>query len=144
VASGHKDVVNELMKSEAIDLNTRDGLATPLAISAVMGRETIFEMLFADPRVDKSSHIAFWLASMGTTVSMVKALEDANPVWFYALYSNKALLLAAEYASEEVLQYLLDREIDVREGVAPQRDMRLSREEMTQFLLSVQTDIESG
>jgi hypothetical protein len=100
VARGHKEVVNELMKSEAIDLNTRDGFATPLAIAAVMGQETIFEMLFADPRVDRSSHIAFWLASMGTAVSVVKALEYANSEWFYALYSNKALLLAAEYAIE--------------------------------------------
>jgi ankyrin repeat protein len=144
VARGHKEVVNELMKSEAIDLNTRDGFATPLAIATVMGRETIFEMLFADPRFDKSSHIAFWLASMGTTVSVVKVLEDANSEWFYALYSKKALLLAAEYASEEVLQYLLDREIDTRERVPPPRSNPLLEEEITQFLLSGQTDIECG
>jgi ankyrin repeat protein len=66
VARGAEHVMKELIKREAINMNTNNERASRLAIAAVIRRETIFEALFAHPHAIRTTVVIVWPALMGT------------------------------------------------------------------------------
>lgn len=114
-ARGHYHVVKELLQSEDLYLNAEDGDAgtndvTPLAIAAEMGRERIFQMLFAHPKTNRKVHVLFYCALIGGRASIVRTVIAEFPGTlenFERIVGQTVLMRAAEQGSEEVVRYLL-------------------------------------
>lgn len=129
VQGGIEDVVIELLKSNRVSARDAETvsqgssglssrLMSALELAAAHGRDSIFQLLFADPKADIAELEVFHGALIGGDINIVRTILDAVPgtlATYEREYNIPAVIdVAQTNCSEELLRYMLSRmDVDV-------------------------------